>query len=109
MFALCLWLCLCLWFSYLFTEQVEVNFVMDLLELLFVSTSAENRLPDALMGNHHVCAKIVCEKTRLLLTAYAEPWHAELMTSLKGRLCFGKLNRLYCTHQSKTSTCRCRC
>ena len=70
-------------------SSVEVNFVMDLLELIFEETGS--RLQDALLKNLHIDGRLVHEKVDVLLAAYAEPWHAELMTSLEDYLSCSKL------------------
>ena len=73
-------------------SSVEVNFVMDLLDLLFASKSTLSLLPDALMHNAFVDCDLVHQKVHLLLTAYVEPWHPEVMRSLEDSICSGKLN-----------------
>lgn len=71
-------------------SSVEVNFIMDLLDSLFVSTSAGDRLQDALLANLFVDAQLVREKLRLLLTAYTEPWHHEIMQTVEKQVRAGK-------------------
>lgn len=73
-------------------SSVEVNFVMDLLDLLFSSKSALALLPDALMQNAFVDCDLVRQKVHLLLTAYVETWHPDLMKSLEENICCGELN-----------------
>lgn len=63
-------------------SSMQVNFVMDMLDCLFVSSRAAHRLQEALMKNQPVDRALVHEKCAQLMTAYREDWHKDLISDL---------------------------